>query len=169
TVLKRDGRLQRSGRCVLLAIAAWLLLTADTGVVRFFAWRAVAVERRLPGWDHPQERAAGLRELDELLARAASFALVDDPEFHQQRGPALRDLFAATGDQAAMSAAEAQLRRAVELQPDWVSALVPLADVLHQRDADDEAEALLRRALKGEPDSRAVQQRLQAIERARGR
>jgi ferredoxin len=167
TALKQVGRLRAAGAWTLAGIAAWLLLAADTGTARFWLWRAEAVERRLAPRDQPAQRALDLRELDGLLTRAAAWEPIGDPRTHLERGLALRDLFVCEAEQATMVAAEAELRRAVEQRPTWVKALLPLADVVHLRGADDEAEALLRRALVIEPHNAQVLSRLQMLEDGR--
>src|SRR5262245_45014103 len=91
TPLRQQGRLTTAGRCALLGIGAWLLLTLDTGVVQLLTPAEGAIDA-VADWRQPAQRLADLRALDERLRRALSWSLVEDPRLHKWRGLALRDI-----------------------------------------------------------------------------
>ncbi|MGE3173158.1 MAG: 4Fe-4S binding protein [Planctomycetota bacterium] len=169
TELKRDGALRPAGRWALIGVAAWLLLWADTAAVQVQWWRAERIEARLPGRDQGPERARQLEAFDGLLQSAQGWALVADPRLHQLRGLALRELAVAKDDMRYLEQSEAQLRSALDVEPEMYGAMVPLADLLNLRGAVDEAEALLRRADALHPGQPEVQRRLQLLEQRRPR
>jgi len=164
---KRAGKFTGVGRLVLLAIAAWLLLTVDSGVVNYHTWRADLSETALAPRSQSTQRAAELHALDGHLANAVAWSLVDNPRLHLRRGLAQRELALATGDDSRLAEAETELRRAIALRADWPAAILPLADLCNLRGERAEAEKLVRRILQIEPDHVGAKQRLQLIEQQR--
>ena len=75
--------------------------------------------------------------------------------------------------QQRLAEAEQQFRSALELAPDWLPAALPLTDVLLERDAWDEAEAILEGFLErlsaADPNRNVVAQRLELLRQHRGR
>jgi Fe-S-cluster-containing hydrogenase component 2 len=167
TSLKVGGRFRTAGVAAIVGIVAWVVLTADTGLVQYQLWRATTMP--IAGRDKPSERTADLRTMDGRLVFAQSVALVEDPRLAFRRGLALRELAVATADESGLDRAEEQLRRAIALSPKMVDAMVPLADLLNLRGELGEAEQLLRHAHEVKPKDPNVQFRLDAIERGRKR
>jgi ferredoxin len=167
--LKRGGRLTTAGRWAALGIGAWLLLTAHTGVGRWLAADIEARERTIAGWSQAEQRGADLRDFDARVQTAIALSLVSDPRMHLRRGQALRDLGALEQQPARFVEAELELRIAIGKRPGWIAPMVPLADLLHLRGEDGEAEHWLRQALEIEPDNGQVQARLQQLEAGRKR
>jgi ferredoxin len=167
--LKLQGRLTAAGRWVLLAIAAWLLLTVDTGVVSFCSWRSEVASAAVPPREQKVPRAAGLRAIDDILATAVAFTLVDDPKLHFRRGMVQRELGATLEDVSLFASAEAELRRALALNPDFQSAIVPLTDLLNLRGATEEIEPLLLHALQLQPNDNGARVRLERLQQRRGK
>lgn len=172
--LKSNGQLARGGALAVLGIAAWLVLLADTGYVR---WLEAAVDQRAAAvapWQNREQRGIDLRLLDAGLQRVAAWSLLVDPEVHRKRGLALRDLAVIEGGGNGMegqrlAAAEEQLRLAAAKMPRSIGVLLPLADVLNVQQKRAEAEVFLRRAAAIDPDNADVQRRLQALDAGKGR
>jgi predicted CXXCH cytochrome family protein len=115
--------------------------------------RAVRIEaaRALAGTDllalTPEQQTAFVKATAELVA--ADSVDADRPEAHLNLG--LLDL-----RRRQLTEAEAEYRTALRLDPNFVPALVNLADLYRARGMDDEGSELLRRAMAIEPDNADV-------------
>jgi tetratricopeptide (TPR) repeat protein len=115
--------------------------------------RAVRIEaaRALAGTDllrlTPEQQAALVKATVELVA--AEMVDADRPEAHLNLG--LLDL-----RRRQLSEAEGEYRTALRLDPNFVPALVNLADLDRARGMDDEGADLLRKAMAIEPDNADV-------------
>jgi tetratricopeptide (TPR) repeat protein len=115
--------------------------------------RAVRIEatRALSGTDllalTPEQQTAFVKATAELIA--AEMVDADRPEAHLNLG--LLDL-----RRRQLTEAEAEYRTASRLDPNFVPALVNLADLYRARGRDDEGSELLRRAMAIEPDNADV-------------
>ena len=115
--------------------------------------RAVRIEaaRALAGTDllalTPEQQTAFVKATAELVA--AEIVDADRPEAHLNLG--LLDL-----RRRQLTEAEAEYRTALRLDPNFVPALVNLADLYRARGMDDEGSELLRRAMAIEPDNADV-------------
>jgi cytochrome c-type biogenesis protein CcmH/NrfG len=143
--LKRAGRYTAAGAAVLVLCPGYLGLAGHSAFVQWHARegsRAVSAaaraERGSPDWQGALERA------ERHLARASAWSLVASAELENKLGQVL---FA----RGRSEAAEAHLRRAIELDPENKSARVFLARVLTGRGELDEACALLARVLELDP------------------
>jgi len=115
--------------------------------------RAARIEaaRALAGTDllalTPEQQTAFVKATAELVA--AEMVDADRPEAHLNLG--LLDL-----RRRQLTEAEAEYRTALRLDPNFVPALVNLADLYRARGMDDEGSELLRRAMAIEPDNADV-------------
>jgi Flp pilus assembly protein TadD len=98
-----------------------------------------------------------------------AFTLVDDPKLHFRRGMVQRELGATLEDVSLFASAEAELRRALALNPDFQSAIVPLTDLLNLRGATEEIEPLLLHALQLQPNDNGARVRLERLQQRRGK
>ena len=111
----------------------------------------IEATRALAGTDllalTPEQQTAFVKATAELVA----FEIVDAdrPEAHLNLG--LLDL-----RRRQLTEAEAEARTALRLDPNFVPALVNLADLYRARGMDDEGSELLRRAMAIEPDNADV-------------
>jgi tetratricopeptide (TPR) repeat protein len=95
----------------------------------------------------PEQQTAFVKATAELVA--AEMVDADRPEAHLNLG--LLDL-----RRRQLTEAEAEYRTALRLDPNFVPALVNLADLYRARGMDDEGSELLRRAMAIEPDNADV-------------
>lgn len=150
TLLERADALRRAGR-VDEAIAAYeQLLEREPDLPD--SWYNL-------GWLRKQARQYGqaLEAYQEALGRS-----VDGPEeVHLNRAVILSDHLARPDD------AEAELRRALELNPDYLPALLNLGNLHEDRGARAEAESAYRRALQATPGDALALSRLAGVIDAR--
>jgi NAD-dependent dihydropyrimidine dehydrogenase PreA subunit len=159
--LKRAGRLTPLGRAAAAGLLAVFGLTAHSAFVQYHTRTGddLAQSSASPGLA-PAERearlAAGLAHLD----TAARWGLRGDPRVLQTSGLVLREM-------GRYDDAERSFRRALELQPGWPAASIPLTDLLAMRGAFDEAAAILRELLAADPHLAPARQRLALLEQGR--
>jgi predicted CXXCH cytochrome family protein len=125
--------------------AAALLLSDPVRAVRIEAARALAGTDLLTLT--PRQQTALVKATAELVS--AEMVDAERPETHLNLG--LLDL-----RRREMSGAEGEYRTALRLDPNFVPALVNLADLDRARGKDDEGAELLRRAMAIEPDNADV-------------
>ncbi len=161
--LKVDGRWTTAGRVAALILVVWLGVAIDSAVVNVsYASGEIHADA---GADRSLAPTQRKESLDTSLARletAERWGLLPDPRLQKTIGLVLRE----RGD---FDAAEQRFRRALEIQPNYAAAAIPLTDLLMIRGARGEAEQILRDVLRERPDYAPALRRMQRLHPRQGR
>lgn len=152
--LRRAGLPTRAGWIAALAGSALLAFTLHSAVWHSYEREGVGYLEQAA--QHPRGDAQRARYLGASLLHlsyARSIGLFDSAALENQIGQIVLE----QGDRAG---AESHLRRALELEPEWESARVLLADLLALTGRFDEAREELVLALEAHPDSRPAIERM---------
>ena len=159
TVLRQDRALTGAGRRAAVGLGVFCVLALHTSAVRFTEARAehnLNVVSSAGGSD--AQRAQALAQARRWLELQRDLTLIANPGVHQNLGLVYRELGTrALGDDERVAAgvwmdrAERELRRALELLPDFSQAALPLTDLLNVRRAWPEIEQILQGLLELRP------------------
>ncbi|MFT5283980.1 MAG: ferredoxin, partial [Planctomycetota bacterium] len=154
--LRSNGRLSKAGGSVVCGFGSLLLLTAHSGLVQYHDREAEGNLTIAETIQEPIERSAVITEAEAHLNWLRTYALVSTADLHNKLG----SIYWSRGERGR---AEEAMRAAVELDADFSSSWLVLADIAMLEGDQTEALDALESVLLVEPTSSDVGRRLEGL------